>query len=114
MRFTPRSIGLAVAAVYGVLWLLSTYAYFATQNFDAMFALFVVSMPSSYFVNGLVDASSHMGLISEQLEAPLQYLGMLVLGILQYFLLGFVVAATLQRAVPKCVALFRRIIDNRA
>ena len=73
-----------------------------------MFAIFIAAMPSSYFVNELIRIVRSMNFISEQLEAPLQYLGMFVLGCLQYFVLGFILATVVRYMVMRVVGLVRQ------
>jgi hypothetical protein len=114
MSLMARRVGTATAVAYGMLWLLSAYAYFVRQNFDAMFALFVVAMPSSYIADELVHALRRMDYMPEQLMAPAQYLGMLILGVLQYFVLGLVVTTAFRLAAPRCVALVRRALNSHA
>jgi hypothetical protein len=97
MKVSPRRVGFLAATTYVAVWSLSAYAYFAMKSFDAMFALFLVSMPSSYFVDELVHVLRTSLWLPEQLEIPAQYFGMLMLGAFQYFALGVILFVGLRR-----------------
>ena len=89
-------VGIVIAATYMAFWLFSAYQYFGRQQFDALFLLGLASMPSSYIVDELVHALMNASLLSRQSMTQVEYLGILFLGALQYFVVGFLVTSVLR------------------